>query len=163
MKLQWQGPPALIFKNNFGKRQIPAVRNGEGNILHAQLVRDSFRCAFQTQGWFPARLSYHFDIAPANASSPARSQGFHHCLFGCETARIALEFISVALAIRHLAGSVQTFENGRPVPQDGRLDPVNFGNVQSQPDYQFVPLLRRGPTQLNELVMRTCMNSRLYL
>lgn len=162
MKLQWHGSSGLIFKNNFGKRQIPAVRNGEGNILHAQLVRDSFRCAFQTQRWFPTRLSYHFDIAPANASPPARPQSFHRCLFGCETARIALEFISVAFAIRHLAGSVQTLENGRPVAQNGRLDPVNLGNVQSQPDYQFVLSLCRGRTQL-EFVMRTCMNSRLYL
>ncbi len=138
MNPQWQSSPALIFKNNFGERQISAVRNGKRNIVHAEFFGNSFRCAFQAQRWLPARLSCHFDIAPAYAPSPARPQSLHRCFLRGETARVALEFISVAFAILDLAWSVQPLENGRAVPRDGRLDPVNFRNVQSQPDYQLI-------------------------
>lgn len=103
MKPQWQSSPALIFKNNFGERQISAVGNREGDIIHAEFFGNSFRRAFQPQRWLPARLSYHFDIAPAYAPSPARPQSLHRCFFRGETARVALEFISVAFAILHFA------------------------------------------------------------
>jgi len=149
MNFQWQFPAQLAFKNNFRKRQIPAMCNGEGNVFHAQLLSDPFRRAFQTQRWLPAGLSYHFDIAPPNAPSPAGPQRLHRCFFRCEATCVALEFISVAFAIRHFAGSVQTLENGRAVPHDGRLDPVNFRDIQSQSDYQFVLSLHGGQPKRN--------------
>lgn len=158
MKFQRQCSTLLVFKNNFRKRQIPAVCNGQRNVFHAQILSDSLRGTAQTQRWLPARLSYDFDIAPPNAPSPARPQRFHRCFFRREATCVALEFISVAFAIRHFARSVQTLENGRAVPHDGRLDPVNFRDIQSQPDYQFVLSLHGGQPQRNVI---TCEPARI--
>ena len=163
MKPQWQSSPPLIFKNNFRKRQISAVGNGDGDIFHAEPVGDPFRRAFQTQGWLSARFSYHFDIAPAYAAPPSRPQGFHRCLFRGETARVALEFISVAFAIRYFARSVQPLENRRAVSRDGRLDSVNFGNVQSQPDYQLILGPAGSKLSRNLVAKQNCIAAQLYL
>lgn len=158
MKLQSQCSTLLAFKNNFRKRQIPAVCNGERNVSYAQILGDPFRHAFQTQRWLPAGLSYNFNIAPPNAPSPARPQSLHRCFLCREASRVALKFISVAFAIGHFAGSVQSLEKGRAVPRDGRLDPVNFRDIQSQPDYQFVPSSRGGQLQRNVI---TCEPARI--
>ena len=147
MKLPWQYSPPLAFKNNFRERQIPAVCNGEGNVSYAQILSDPFRHAFQTQRWLPAGLSYNFNIAPPNAPPPARPQSLHRCFLCRKASRVALEFISVAFAIGHFAGSVQPLEKGRAVPRDGRLDPVNFRDIQPQPNYQFVLSPRGGQPQ----------------
>ncbi len=149
MKLQWQSSTPLVFKNNFRKSQISAMRNGERDVVHAQIFSDPFRGAAQIQRWLPAGLSYYFDIAPPNAPSPAGPQSLHRCLFRREAPRVALEFISVAFAVRHFARSVQALENGRAMPHDGRLDPVNFRDIQSQPDYQFVLSPHGGQPQRN--------------
>ena len=149
MNFQWQFLTPLVFKNNFRKRQISAMCDAEGNVFHAQIFSDPFRGAAQTKRRLPARLPYYFNIAPPNAPSPAGPQRLHCCLFGCKSPRVALEFISVAFAIRHFAGGVQTLDNGRAVPRDGRLDPVNFRYIQSQPDYQFALSRRGGQPQRN--------------
>jgi len=76
MKRQWQSSTRSVFKDNFGERQISAMCNGEGNVLHSQILGDPFRSGAQTQRWLPARLSYYLDIAPPNAPSPAVPSAF---------------------------------------------------------------------------------------
>jgi hypothetical protein len=49
------------------------------------------------------------------------------------------------------------------MPRDGRLNPVNFGDIQSEADDQFVLPVDPERPRGNLIVMRTCMNSRLYL
>src|SRR5271156_2993413 len=97
----------LAFKDNFGERQIAAVRDAQRNIFHAHALSNLPRDASQPQRWLAARLANHFDVPPAHPTPPTGSQRFHSRFFRGEAPGVSFEFILVALAVRNFTRRVQ--------------------------------------------------------
>jgi hypothetical protein len=123
-----------ILKNYLSQGQIAAVRDGEGNILHAEIVGDLASGSFQMQRGFAAWVACHFNVTPADSTAPTGPKRFHGGFFGSEAGGVTLELVSVALAVGYFAGSVDALEEWRAMARDGRLDAVDFCNVQAKPD-----------------------------
>ena len=66
-----------VLEDNLGERQVPAVRNRERNIFHAQPLGDLSCHSVQTQRWFSARLRaslrYPASVRPNASLFPAPS------------------------------------------------------------------------------------------
>src|SRR5580658_2862862 len=147
------------LEDNLGQRQIPAMRNRKRNVFHAKPLRYFSRDSVQTQRWFATRFAQHFDIPPAYARSPSRSQRLHRRLFRCKSPRVAFEFRAETLAVRDFCRSVQPLQNRRAVPRQRRFDAVNLRDVQSQAyDHMRLASKSRGKMQVpnrNEIIPRS--------
>ncbi len=110
------------------------MRDRDRDIFHAQPFSDLACYTLESQRRFAARFTAHFDVAPAHSTAPAGAKRLHRRFFRGEPAGVAFEFIFVLLAISHFTRRVQSLEECRAAPGDGRLDTIHFGDIESESD-----------------------------
>src|SRR5579862_7899873 len=132
------------FEYNFCKGEIAAVGDGECDIFHAHFFREFGRLAAELQRGLAACGADDFDIAPADTVGPAGAEGFHRGFLGGEASGVTLKFVAMLLAVFHFGGRKEAFEERRAVARDGRLDAIDFSDVQPEPDDQSASRVAHG-------------------
>src|SRR5713101_8717941 len=83
------------FENHLGEGEVSAVGDRERNVIDAETVRE-FPCnAVEMKDGLASRDVGHLNVAPADAASPAGTQGLHRRFFRGKASRVALHFVSV--------------------------------------------------------------------
>src|ERR1700730_17987286 len=116
-----------------GDAQTDVTRSHTFCVLARRAMKNNCRPA--------ARHARHFNIPPAHALAPARTQSFHCGLLGREASRIALGFIPVPFAVCDLGRSINPLEEGLAVPFDCFVYPANLLHVQAKANNHFACLL----------------------
>src|SRR6202007_1115870 len=97
--LLWLGFPPLRFEDDLGEGGVAVVRNGEGDVLHAEAVGDRARRSGKFQCGLAAWLAHDFDVTPADSLCPPCAEGLHGRFLGCEAAGEAFGAVAVLLAV----------------------------------------------------------------
>src|SRR3569623_35813 len=108
-----------------------AVRNADQHLANAALFDDISRSAAQPHHRPTAAIVADFDIAPANAFSPARAERLENRLLGGPAAGEVLRCLLTALAIANLLRGVDAIDEQLAVPFDHLRDPQALDNIRA--------------------------------
>src|SRR5882672_8817507 len=103
-------------------------------MLYAQSRANLACLAVECDGGAAAGLAPHFDVPPAHAAAPARSQGLHGRFFGGKAGGESLNAVGLGVTIADLSLSVDAPEKALAVPGDGLGDSRDFRDVNSSAD-----------------------------
>src|SRR5713226_6887107 len=87
------------FENHLGERLSLRVRDAQRDPLYSKPLSNFGGFSGKRDRRAAALFSYHFDVHPAHAASPAGSQRLHDRLFRREPSRISFKFIFESLAV----------------------------------------------------------------
>src|SRR5579862_5224565 len=124
----------LRFKDDLGEGGVAVMRDGDGDIFHAEAVGDGARRAGQFQRGLAAWFADDFDVDPAHAARPACPEGFHRGFLGGKAAGEAFGAVAVLLAVAYFRRGEEALEQRAAAAGNGRLDAVDFRDVHSQAD-----------------------------
>src|SRR5208282_1469102 len=118
-----------IFENDVGQGFFGSVGERERDVLGAELGGDGRRLTVKLKsGTLPFR-PHHFDIAPADAATPSRTQRLHPGLLGGEARGIAFKAAGSSFAITDFAFGEDATKKAVAKPFDALADARNFGDV----------------------------------
>lgn len=73
----------------------------------------------------------YFKVLPADSVSPTRANGFHPSFLGCESGRIALEAVGLAIHVSDFGGSVNAIDEAASVAFNRALNTIHFGEIDA--------------------------------
>jgi hypothetical protein len=119
------------FENHLRNRLLSSVRERKRDMDCSQLRRKLSGLTVENDRGPSPGLTRHFNITPAHAATPSRSQRFHSGFLGGKTSGVALNAIGFGIAVADLSFGKHALKKAVAMPRNGLRDTRDLRNVDA--------------------------------